>query len=153
MCNLDTLTDEDCTDAILDAARQVGSDGHGRDGLAGYIKRIAVCYPPLYLTLLRPVLELTAAEPAEEIVESPCEELARGMKDIFERRAGELSPLTVSTGDQHHADLPPTRPEHVLPRSNHPAELPALPRTTLPRYGGPEPEGRNLMVAQRRSLN
>lgn len=48
-------------EAILLAAEAVGHNGKGKDGLEGYLKRIAVIEPVAFCSLLGKVLPLTIA--------------------------------------------------------------------------------------------
>jgi hypothetical protein len=49
-------------EAILDAATQVGEDGRGKDALVGYLIRIALTHPKLFVKLLGRVLVLEEKE-------------------------------------------------------------------------------------------
>jgi hypothetical protein len=50
-------------DAILAAAGNVGYDGHGKDGLVGYLSRIAREHPQTMCSLLAKLLPLQAKKP------------------------------------------------------------------------------------------
>jgi hypothetical protein len=69
-------------DAILLAAEQVGEDGRGKDGLVGYLRKIARTQPKTYAALLGRLLPYQINErPPEEVkyrsVEEVKEELRR----------------------------------------------------------------------------
>jgi hypothetical protein len=72
----------DLTEALLRAAETVGFDGKGRDGLAGYLTRIAVLYPATMSGLLARNLSL-------QLHDNP--ELARhGEYQTFEQAAARI---------------------------------------------------------------
>ncbi len=48
----------DLQKAIIAAPEHVGADGHGRDGLVGYLRHLAARYPKQYAPLLGRVLLL-----------------------------------------------------------------------------------------------
>jgi hypothetical protein len=47
-------------DAVLVAASQLGFDGMGKDGLVGYLKRMALYYPESFISLLGRLVRLQA---------------------------------------------------------------------------------------------
>ena len=54
-------------EAVLAGAEQVGSDGKGRDGLIGYMRRVALRHPDLFVPLLAKImpLQLNVATPTQ----------------------------------------------------------------------------------------
>jgi hypothetical protein len=56
-------------DAILSAAEQVGEDGKGRDGLVGYLRRIACTEPKSFAMLLGRLLLLQDTDQDDEPAE------------------------------------------------------------------------------------
>jgi hypothetical protein len=55
------------SDAILEAAEQVGEDGKGKGGLVGYLKRVAKKDPKVFCSLLGRVLPLQKEANMSEI--------------------------------------------------------------------------------------
>jgi hypothetical protein len=97
-------------EAILEAAALVGQDKRGKDGLIGYMKRIAIAYPEEFCALLGKVLpmqltglddgpvkmELTAIELKQKMIE-------RGLpiSGVFDGPAEILLPAKVVNGNGH----------------------------------------------------
>ena len=75
-------TTRDVKKALLLAAERVGFDGKGKDGLVGYLTRIAVLYPATMSGLLARILPLQLHDNAE---------LARhGEYETFEQAAARI---------------------------------------------------------------
>jgi hypothetical protein len=102
-------------EAILLAAEQVGQDKRGKDGLVGYLKRIALTYPEEFCTLLAKVLPLQITGPNDgplksilTIEEARQKLLERGlpMSGVFDGPAGPAEILPPSSGSgngvSHH---------------------------------------------------
>src|SRR6187455_633536 len=62
-------------EAVLLAAEQVGEDGRGEGGLAGYLRNIAATEPKAYASLLGRVLPYQVKEEAPEKVYRSVEEV------------------------------------------------------------------------------
>lgn len=54
-------------EAVLSAAEEIGFDGKGRDGLIGYMQRIATDHPASFVTLLCRLMPLQKPVPRKAI--------------------------------------------------------------------------------------
>jgi len=77
-------------DAILEAASLVGYDEMGKDGLVGYLKRVAVYYPESFIPLLGQVLTLQAGarvDVPEKVTYRTVEEIQAALKEKWSHRS------------------------------------------------------------------
>jgi len=109
-------------EATLRAAEEIGEDGYGRDGLTGYLKRIAVTHPKSFVMLLSRILPLQLhglqhelQDPAtyasvSEVIEKMRERNIPIPSYLLESSVVDLKPrislVRNATGDLHD-DLPP----------------------------------------------
>jgi hypothetical protein len=132
-------------EALLRVAGKVGFDGAGRDGLDGWLMRLAIEEPVTFAMLLKSACAAIEPHEPREIVESPRDELARRLSGIFSRMADEGGVVSLGSNLLPAPDPPST----TLPQSNHPAigqeEVAPVPRLRVVR---PEREGERLMAAQ-----
>jgi hypothetical protein len=76
-------------DAILEAASLVGYDGLGKDGLVGYLKRMAVYYPESFIPLLGRLVRLQAGARVDvpEKVHRTVEEIQAALEEKWSHRS------------------------------------------------------------------
>ena len=103
-------------DAILVAARELGADGKGKDGLVGYLKKIARKNPVAYITLLRAVLPLTVRAEVN-IDETVTYRSSQEVREELQRRGvpidgvftviqgGKQTPATVHVSDDEQQEI------------------------------------------------
>jgi hypothetical protein len=77
-------------DAILEAASQVGFDGMGKDGLVGYLKRMALYHPESFIPLLGRLVLLQAGasvDGPEKFTYRAVEEVQAALEENWSRRS------------------------------------------------------------------
>jgi hypothetical protein len=77
-------------DAILEAASLEGYDGMGKDGLVGYLKRMAVYYPESFIPLLGRLVRLQAGasvDVPEKVTYRTVEEIQAALKGKWSHRS------------------------------------------------------------------
>ena len=74
--------------AVLEAASQLGFDGMGKDGLVGYLQRLALYYPESFAPLLGRVLPLQASvDVPEKVTYRTVEEFQAALKEKWSHRS------------------------------------------------------------------
>ena len=76
-------------DAVLVAASQLGFDGMGKDGLVGYLQRLALDHPESFASLLGRVLPLQARAGVgvqEKVTYRTAEEFQAALEEKWSRR-------------------------------------------------------------------
>jgi hypothetical protein len=77
-------------DAVLEAASHLGFDGKGKDGLVGYLQRLALSYPESFAALLGRVLPLQARASVgvpEKVTYRTAEEFQAALEEKWSRRS------------------------------------------------------------------
>ena len=78
-------------DAVLEAASQLGFDGMGKDGLVGYLKRMAVYYPESFIPLLGRLVRLQGGArvdlPEKKVTYRTVEQLQAALEERWSRRS------------------------------------------------------------------
>jgi hypothetical protein len=77
-------------EAVLAAASRIGFDGMGKDGLVGYLQRLALDYPESFAALLGRVLPLQARASVgvpEKVTYRTAEEFQAALEEKWSRRS------------------------------------------------------------------